>query len=245
MGSDDDEKKEVKVTKIKNLADLQRLKLDKLMKNPEKPVIIPERIKPKSIPTVPDFVRNVMGSSAGAGSGEFHVYRHLRRKEYARQKFIKEMSERERLQMEYQEKIETNRQAAEEKTAKKRAKRLKKKAKQKSSKKRKSLQETKSSSEESESASESENEDSTEKAEEDVTVSEASKTEDISRNVGSALEESNNQKTGEDEVKDVLISEVPKNPDDINISEDSKIRDNVIDKSNDEEIVKEKTIEDA
>lgn len=29
-----------------------------------------------------------MGSSAGAGSGEFHVYRHLRRKEYARQKHI-------------------------------------------------------------------------------------------------------------------------------------------------------------
>lgn len=42
----------------------------------------------------PDFVRNVMGSSAGAGSGEFHVYRHLRRKEYARQKFIQEKSEK-------------------------------------------------------------------------------------------------------------------------------------------------------
>ena len=28
------------------------------------------------------------GSSAGAGSGEFHVYRHLRRKEFARQRFI-------------------------------------------------------------------------------------------------------------------------------------------------------------
>lgn len=39
---------------------------------------------------MPEFVRNVMGSSAGAGSGEFHVYRHLRRKEYARQKFIQE-----------------------------------------------------------------------------------------------------------------------------------------------------------
>lgn len=51
---------------------------------------MPERPKAKSTPTVPEFVRNVMGSSAGAGSGEFHVYRHLRRKEYARQKFIQE-----------------------------------------------------------------------------------------------------------------------------------------------------------
>lgn len=40
----------------------------------------------------PSFVRNVMGSSAGAGSGEFHVYRHLRRKEYARQKTIQQQS---------------------------------------------------------------------------------------------------------------------------------------------------------
>lgn len=46
------------------------------------------------MPSVPDFVRNVMGSSAGAGSGEFHVYRHLRRKEYARQKYIQEKGEK-------------------------------------------------------------------------------------------------------------------------------------------------------
>lgn len=45
-----------------------------------------------SISETPSFVRNVMGSSAGAGSGEFHVYRHLRRKEYARQKQIQQQS---------------------------------------------------------------------------------------------------------------------------------------------------------
>lgn len=56
--------------------------------------MIPERPKPKNDPSVPEFVRNVMGSSAGAGSGEFHVYRHLRRKEYARQKCIQEKSHR-------------------------------------------------------------------------------------------------------------------------------------------------------
>lgn len=59
-----------------------------------KPVMIHERPKEKAMPNAPEFVRNVMGSSAGAGSGEFHVYRHLRRKEYARQKFIQEKSEK-------------------------------------------------------------------------------------------------------------------------------------------------------
>lgn len=57
-------------------------------------MILPDPPKQKSLAAPPDFVRNVMGSSAGAGSGEFHVYRHLRRKEYARQKFIQEKSEK-------------------------------------------------------------------------------------------------------------------------------------------------------
>lgn len=60
----------------------------------EKPVLIPERPKERGSPHVPDFVRNVMGSSAGAGSGEFHVYRHLRRKEYARQKYMQEKAKK-------------------------------------------------------------------------------------------------------------------------------------------------------
>ena len=42
----------------------------------------------------PDFVYNVMGSSAGAGSGEFHVYRNIRRKEYERQRVLDERKNR-------------------------------------------------------------------------------------------------------------------------------------------------------
>ncbi|CAD7089427.1 unnamed protein product [Hermetia illucens] len=117
---------------IRTAVDLQRLKLEKLMKNPDKPVIIPETPKEKDfLQSVPTFVRNVMGSSAGAGSGEFHVYRHLRRKEYARQKFIQAKSLREQLDDEFQAKLEKNRLDAESKTAKKRAKRQKKKQKMK------------------------------------------------------------------------------------------------------------------
>ncbi|XP_037949920.1 PRKR-interacting protein 1 homolog [Teleopsis dalmanni] len=120
---------------LKTATDLQRLKLEKLMKNPEKEIIIPEMRKEKDyMNSVPTFVRNVMGSSAGAGSGEFHVYRHLRRKEYARQKTIQAKSMKEQLDQEYHEKLENNRRIAEEKTAKKRAKRLKKKNNKKNKK---------------------------------------------------------------------------------------------------------------
>ncbi|XP_060864502.1 PRKR-interacting protein 1 homolog [Metopolophium dirhodum] len=112
---------------VKNATDLQRLKLERLMKNPDKPVYIPEPRSDKKSPHVPEFVRNVMGSSAGAGSGEFHVYRHLRRKEYARQKHIQVKAEKELLEEAYRQKILENKQMAEGRTAKKRAKRLKRK----------------------------------------------------------------------------------------------------------------------
>lgn len=80
-----------------------------------------------------------LGSSAGAGSGEFHVYRHLRRKEYARQRFIEEQAKHEELDRRFKETVEEKKRKVEEKTAKKRAKRLRKKEKIKQARKSKKL----------------------------------------------------------------------------------------------------------
>ncbi|XP_030387330.1 PRKR-interacting protein 1 homolog [Scaptodrosophila lebanonensis] len=144
---------------VKTATDLQRLKLEKLMKNPDKPVVIPEQRREKDyMATVPTFVRNVMGSSAGAGSGEFHVYRHLRRKEYARQKNIQAKSAREEADEAYQQKLDDNRRLAEERTAKKRAKRMKKKNREKRLRLKKNTGSKEHSSQSSESASDEQNE---------------------------------------------------------------------------------------
>ncbi|XP_015921856.2 PRKR-interacting protein 1 homolog [Parasteatoda tepidariorum] len=135
--------------------DFQKLKLDRLMANPDKPVIIPDGPRERKGFSVPEFVRNVMGSSAGAGSGEFHVYRHLRRKEYTRQKMIEGKAEKEKLDEEFQRKIEENKRKMEEKTSKNRAKRLKRKERKKLKKGTKNLQ-----SEKKETSSDSESEES-------------------------------------------------------------------------------------
>ncbi|XP_022204017.1 PRKR-interacting protein 1 homolog [Nilaparvata lugens] len=156
--SEDNKKETPKPAVARTATELQRMKLEKLMKNPDKLVIIPERSKEKKSPHVPEFVRNVMGSSAGAGSGEFHVYRHLRRKEYSRQKFIQEKAEKELLEEAYHQKILENKLASEEKTAKKRAKRQKNKAKKKQKRLENKLK-GKSDKSESESQSESEKDD--------------------------------------------------------------------------------------
>lgn len=114
--SDETEKKPKEKFVVRSATDVQRIKLQKLMDNPvcwrkkqldvfnnysfqcfqTKEVNIPvprtKKFDEFGNASTPSFVRNVMGSSAGAGSGEFHVYRHLRRKEYARQKNIQQMS---------------------------------------------------------------------------------------------------------------------------------------------------------
>ncbi|ORY48608.1 DUF1168-domain-containing protein [Rhizoclosmatium globosum] len=103
------------------------MKIDKLMARIDKPIVLPEsrrNIDPTSRTKAPaEFVRNVQGSSAGAGSGEFHVYRSLRRKEYARLQAMDSKDRKEREKEEYETKIAAAKQAEEEKTAKKREKR--------------------------------------------------------------------------------------------------------------------------
>ena len=111
----------------KTAADLQRQKLEKLLRNPGKTVPIPAARKEWQPPKPPEFVRNVVGSSAGAGSGEYHIYRNLRRKEYARRDFDAKLSKQELADAEWEQRFHEHKADAEERTAKKRAKRMKKK----------------------------------------------------------------------------------------------------------------------
>uniref|UniRef100_A0A3Q4BKB3 PRKR interacting protein 1 n=1 Tax=Mola mola TaxID=94237 RepID=A0A3Q4BKB3_MOLML len=121
----------------KTPAEEQRLKLERLMRNPDKLASIPDRPKEWNPRAPPEFVRDVMGSSAGAGSGEFHVYRHLRRREYQRQDFLDKIAEKQDADLKYLDKVEQNKQAADERTAKRRKKREKLKQKKLTAKKTK------------------------------------------------------------------------------------------------------------
>jgi DNA polymerase III alpha subunit (gram-positive type) len=105
----------------------QKIQLEKLMADPNKEVVIPELRKDQQYPEPPEFMRFYMGSSAGAGSEVFHIYRHLRRKETLRQNYIREEAEKEEKEEEFQMKLAANKAKSEGSTAKKRAKRLKKK----------------------------------------------------------------------------------------------------------------------
>ncbi|KAI9307334.1 hypothetical protein BJ944DRAFT_23601 [Cunninghamella echinulata] len=109
--------------------------LDKMFENIEKPIVIPSSKTTKKEYKPKDFVRNVsvimlityIGSSAGAGSGDFHVYRALRRREYSRLQSLEEEERKEREMKEYQEEINKKKEECDERTAKKRARRQKRK----------------------------------------------------------------------------------------------------------------------
>jgi hypothetical protein len=72
--------------------DKQRAQLEKLLKDPSKPAYIPPAPKEKTVRPAREMMKNVQGSSAGAGSGEFHVYKASRRREYERLKQMEDQS---------------------------------------------------------------------------------------------------------------------------------------------------------
>lgn len=74
----------------------QRAQLDKLLKDPAKPAYVPSAPKDKTIRPAREMMKNVQGSSAGAGSGEFHVYKASRRREYERLKLLDETAQKVR-----------------------------------------------------------------------------------------------------------------------------------------------------
>ncbi|PFX28488.1 PRKR-interacting protein 1 homolog [Stylophora pistillata] len=121
----------------RNPTEIQRMKLEKLWKDPDKTVSIPDRPKEWKPSDAPEFIRFVMGSSAGAGSGEFHVYRATRRREYNRTAYIEKKAEEHELDESFHKKLEENQNKADEKTAKKRAKRQKKKQRKLNAKRKK------------------------------------------------------------------------------------------------------------
>jgi hypothetical protein len=81
----------------------------------------------------PEKVVNPYGSTAGAGSGEFHVYRHARNRELQRQKYMELSARDQAAEDEYQAQLRQNAIWEEERTAKRR----KKRERQKNAKKRK------------------------------------------------------------------------------------------------------------
>ncbi|KAK3056711.1 hypothetical protein LTR09_002504 [Extremus antarcticus] len=108
----------------------QSADVEALFAQPDREIAIPSTSsalsKPANAP--PEIVANVQGSSAGAGSGEFHVYKASRRREYERLRVMDEEVEEEEREREFREKKERLRREEEEKLGKNRAKRAKMKA---------------------------------------------------------------------------------------------------------------------
>ncbi|KAL8129225.1 hypothetical protein V2J09_018380 [Rumex salicifolius] len=86
------------------------------------------------IDNVPVRVSNTSGSSAGSGSGDFHQYRQMRRKEQDRLARMEVDYQKRKEAAEFIMRREERLKAAEERTAKKRQKRQKKKQKKKDKK---------------------------------------------------------------------------------------------------------------
>ncbi|TIC12901.1 MFS general substrate transporter [Wallemia mellicola] len=107
--------------------DYQKEQLDKLLEDPTKPVYIPDAPKKKEIAPAKEMFAHVQGSSAGAGSGEFHVYKQSRRREYDRVQLMEEERREEARAAEFEQRRREREAVAEAKTSKNRNRRNKRK----------------------------------------------------------------------------------------------------------------------
>ena len=108
----------------------QAASVDALFAKPDREIRIPPSgdAKRSVRPPPPEIVTNVQGSSAGAGSGEFHVYKAARRREYERLRELDEEVRRERENAEFEREKAERERRDEERTRKNREKREKMKA---------------------------------------------------------------------------------------------------------------------
>ncbi|PPJ50626.1 hypothetical protein CBER1_05736 [Cercospora berteroae] len=111
-------------------ASVQSQQVEALFANPDREINIPNSStsKAKSLAAPPEIVANVQGSSAGAGSGEFHVYKASRRREYERQRLMDEETKEEEAERVFRERKEQMEKEDREKLERNRAKREKAKA---------------------------------------------------------------------------------------------------------------------
>jgi hypothetical protein len=109
--------------------------VEALFKKPDREIRIPTSEPKKGPAPPPEIVANVQGSSAGAGSGEFHVYKASRRREYERLRLMDEEVAKEQSEKEFEQKRAERERLDRERTEKNRLKREKAKARKMKGKK--------------------------------------------------------------------------------------------------------------